>query len=116
MFEGCTSLTTVPSNMLPATTLVNKCYYYMFLYCTSLTTAPLLPATTLVKECYFNMFRNCTSLNSITCLATDISANNCTASWVSNVASSGTFVKAASMTGWSRGVNGIPTNWTVQNA
>ena len=47
MFENCTSLTTVPSNMLPATTLALYCYSYMFYNCSSLTSAPELPATTL---------------------------------------------------------------------
>ena len=114
MFEGCTSLTTVPE--LPATTLAYSCYGYMFAECTSLTTAPELPATTLASHCYETMFCGCTSLNSITCLATDISATNCTNAWVSHVAASGTFVKASSMYDWETGGSGIPTNWTVQNA
>ena len=37
MFEDCTSLTQAPA--LPATTLVNDCYYYMFSGCISLTQA-----------------------------------------------------------------------------
>ena len=115
MFSGCTSLTTAPS-VLPATTLADSCYSYMFYGCTSLTTAPQLPATTLAKQCYFLMFGGCTSLNHIECLATDISADTCTIGWVSDVASSGTFVKAASMTSWTEGVSGIPSNWTVQDA
>ena len=115
MFGGCTSLTTAPS-VLPATTLADSCYSYMFYGCTSLTTAPQLPATTLAKQCYFLMFGGCTSLNHIECLATDISADTCTIGWVSDVASSGTFVKAASMTSWTEGVSGIPSNWTVQDA
>jgi len=119
MFYGCTSLTTAPE--LPATNLVPGSTYAgvysnMFGGCTSLTTAPELPATTLTQNCYLYMFSGCTSLNSITCLATDISANGCTDGWVSSVASSGTFTKAASMTSWTRGVNGIPDNWTVQDA
>ena len=114
MFNGCTSLTTAPE--LPATTLANGCYSNMFYGCSSLTTAPELPATTLKYGCYQNMFRNCSSLNYIKCLATDISANNCTSNWVNGVASSGTFVKDASMTGWTSGVNGIPNGWTVVDA
>ncbi len=114
MFQGCTSLTTAPS--LPATTLAIFCYGYMFNGCTSLTTAPSLPATTLADWCYFGMFYGCTSLSSITCLATDISASNCTAWWVGGVASNGTFTKAASMASWTSGNDGIPTNWTVQDA
>ena len=114
MFWGCTSLTSAPA-ILPATSLAAYCYENMFYGCTSLTTAPELPATTLANSCYSYMFAVCSSLNYIKCLSTDISANNCTRGWLSNVASSGTFVKAASMTGWTTGVNGIPTNWTVQN-
>ena len=114
MFYNCTSLTTAPE--LPATTLASDCYGSMFGGCTSLVNAPELPATTLEWSCYSFMFYNCTSLNYIKCLATDISAASCTQNWVSGVASSGTFIKAASMTGWTTGVNGIPTNWTVQNA
>ena len=114
MFMGCTSLTQAPE--LPATTLETMCYKSMFNNCTSLTTAPALPATTLNFMCYSNMFAGCTNLNYIKCLATDISATSCTDGWVSNVASTGTFVKASSMTSWKTGASGIPSEWTVQNA
>jgi hypothetical protein len=87
----------------------------MFIGCTSLTTAPSLPATTLAEHCYRNMFNGCTSLSSITCLATDISATSCTENWTYNVSASGTFTKAANMTSWNTGVDGIPSGWTVQN-
>ena len=115
MFQDCTSLTTAPS-ILPATSLAVDCYRYMFKGCTSLTTAPELPATTLAERCYDGMFTRCTSLSSIKCLATNISAYNCTDNWVYNVASSGTFTKASSMTSWTEGVSGIPDGWTVQDA
>ena len=115
MFYGCTSLTTAPE--LPATTLANSCYGYMFHGCTSLVTAPkVLPATTLTERCYFYMFNGCTKLNYIKCLATDISASDCLYSWVTNVASTGTFVKATGMTSWSTGKSGIPSGWTVVDA
>ena len=142
MFAGCTSLATVPSNMLSATTLANGCYQFMFYGCTSLTaapnlpvteledgcynhmfegctsltTAPELPATTLAYNCYAYMFSGCTSLSGITCLATDISAEFCTDEWVDGVAASGTFTKAASMTDWETGISGIPSGWNVVNA
>ena len=114
MFQNCTSLTTAPE--LLATTLTESCYNGMFYGCANLTTAPELPATTLANTCYNNMFRYCTRLKYIKCLATDITSSDCTLSWVDGVASSGTFVKAASMTSWTTGGNGIPNNWTVQNA
>ena len=143
MFSGCTSLTTAPS--LPATTLTNYCYERMFVGCTSLetalvinattiptetsgscrnmfsgctslTTSPVLSAATLANFSYRYMFKGCTSLSAITCLATDISGKNCTGDWVNGVAANGTFTKAASMTSWTSGKNGIPNGWTVQDA
>ena len=113
MFSNCTSLATAPA--LPATTLAPYCYYQMFIECTSLTTAPVLPAKTLVEGCYYNMFSVCTSLNFVKCLATDVSANECTAYWLSFVPSTGTFVKASSMINWSKDASGIPEGWTIQN-
>ena len=114
MFEGCTKLTTAP--VLPATKLAPSCYNSMFQGCTSLTTAPELPATTLARSCYSYMFKWCRSLNYIKCLATDISASACTEGWVDGVASTGTFVKAPSMTSWTTDIKGIPTGWAVQDA
>ena len=113
MFMNCSSLTQAPA--LPATTLGTMCYKSMFASCTSLTTAPVLPATALNLMCYSGMFQGCTSLNYIKCLATDISAFYCTSSWVSGVASTGTFVKASSMTSWTTGDSGIPNNWTIED-
>lgn len=113
MFRGCTSLTEAPS--LPATTLAERCYYRMFFNCTSLSTAPELPATTLAQSCYNRLFFGCTSLSYIKCLATDISANNCTWNWLNGVAATGTFVKAASMNDWTTGTSGIPEGWTIEN-
>ena len=114
MFQGCSSLTNAPD--LPATTLAYGCYTSMFSYCTSLTKAPELPAATLADKCYTGMFGSCTSLNEITCLATDVSASNCTEQWVDGVAANGTFTKASGFLGWSQGVDGIPNGWTVVDA
>lgn len=114
MFQGCTSLTTAPE--LPATTLAQNCYRGMFQQCTSLTSAPELKAKTLANYCYRSMFYLCSSLNYVKCLATNISATECTLSWLDGVAESGTFVKDSTMSSWTTGANGIPANWTVQNA
>ena len=114
MFYGCTSLTTAPS-ILPATTLDSQCYRAMFGGCTSLTAAPELPATTLATYCYQYMFSGCSNLKYIKCLATDISAKDCTYQWVKDVTSTGTFVKPASMNDWTTGISGIPANWTIEN-
>lgn len=110
MFKGCTSLTTAPE--LPATTLADCCYLEMFNGCTSLNEAPVLPAKTLVTKCYAGMFMGCISLTSVTCLATDITADNCTSDWLSGVPNSGTFTLASGMYGvWTEDASGIPTGW-----
>ena len=114
MFSGCTALATAPS-VLPATTLANSCYSCMFSGCTSLTMAPELPAATLDNACYYYMFKGCKSLNYIKMLATNVSAYNCLKDWVSDVASSGTFVKHTNAT-LPSGTSGIPERWTVQDA
>lgn len=101
--------------VLPATTLTNDCYHHMFYGCSNLTTAPELPATTLKSLCYAEMFGGCSKLNYIKCLATNISADRCTNYWLNGVSSTGTFIKASSMTSWETGASGIPTGWTVVN-
>ena len=100
---------------LPATTLASNCYSSMFSGCRSLTTAPELPATTLAQSCYKFMFYDCTNLSAITCLATDISATNCTDYWLCNVAATGT-ITTPSSTNWTTGDNGIPSGWTRVNS
>ena len=75
MFENCTSLTTAPE--LPATTLSDYCYSCMFIGCTSLAIAPELPASTLTKSCYNYMFTRCTSLTTAPVLSATTLANSC---------------------------------------
>ena len=117
MFHNCRSLTTAPSSIGTTDTVMplSACAQ-MFFNCTSLTEAPELPATTLVENCYYQLFSYCTNLNYIKCLATDISATDSTYNWVSGVASTGTFVKNTS-TDWSSktGTDGIPENWTIED-
>lgn len=110
MFYGCTSLVVAPK--LPATTLSLNCYASMFQGCSNLEVAPELPAPVLTNNCYWHMFDGCGKLNFIKCLATNKSASNCCASWVKNVASTGTFIKTNNTT-WSAGVSGIPSGWQV---
>ena len=111
LFSWCATLTKAPE--LPATTLAKGCYWYMFEQC-AITEAPVLNATTLVAECYGHMFTDCGLLNRITCLATSgFNTSKCLEGWVANVAGDGVFVKAASASSWTTGVNGIPTGWIV---
>lgn len=115
MFSNCENITSVPSDMLPATTLADYCYQGMFGGCIKLVNPPDLPAPTLTTGCYKSLFYSCVFLNNVKCLATNKSASECTKNWLQYVNSTGTFTKAASAS-WPRGVDGIPNNWTIQNA
>ena len=65
MFSGCSKLETGPKE-LPAITLANNCYSHMFYGCSKLETGPIkLPATTLAESCYMGMFRDCTNLKNV---------------------------------------------------
>ena len=113
LFSWCTYLEEAPQ--LPATTLAKGVYWYMFERC-AITTAPDLLAEHLVAECYGSMFVQCSNLNFIKCMAIDgFNLTNCKQTWVNGVASSGTFVKdsGVSVSTWTRGTSGIPTNWLV---
>ena len=50
---------------LPATSLKDYCYSFMFNHCEHLTRTPELPATEMAKACYYFMFANCVSLNEV---------------------------------------------------
>ena len=115
MFSLCGYLSVPPQ--LPAITLTTGVYWYMFEKC-AIIEAPDLLAETLAAECYGYMFTGCTSLNYIKCMANaGFNTSQCLTGWVTSVASSGTFVKdsgtAITSGKWTRGNNGIPTNWLV---
>lgn len=78
MFQSCSALNGVSSDLLSnITVLNNNCYQRMFYGCTYLTNLPTLPATTLASQCYKEMFYGCTRLNTfnITLPATVMTAN-----------------------------------------
>ena len=116
MFNGCTSLTKAPE--LPATTLAQYCYLNMFKGCTSLIKAPALPATTLANNCYQYMFSGCSSLNEVRCqMSSTISSSDISSyanNWLSGVSPTGTFYTNADAN-WSSGASGIPEGWNRVN-
>lgn len=114
LFKNCTGLTSAENMVVPATTLGQGCYEFMFNGCTNLTTAPTLPATTLTLDCYEGMFMYCSSLSSITCLATEYTATGYSDQWTYMVASNGTFYCRSGAV-WASGENGIPNGWTRVN-
>lgn len=67
MFYKCRLLTSVPSDLLPATIISSSCYESMFAECRALLDIPNLPAKDLssAKQCYEDMFGGCTSITSL---------------------------------------------------
>ncbi len=77
MFYGCANLTAAPKEM-PATTVANDCYSCMFQGCIKLTTVPVeLPATVMKEWCYSSMFYGCSSLTTAPKLPATTLANRC---------------------------------------
>lgn len=108
MFKGCTGLTSVTN--LPATTMVYRAYQYMFENCTGLTKA-VLPATSLANACYTYIFSNCSNLSYIKMLSPTVPYSM--TFWVNNVSQSGLFVKNINATWDISGTNGVPSGWDV---
>ena len=109
MFDSCTSLIAAP--VLPATTLGTQCYSSMFMKCSNLVTAPDLLVTTAGDlSCYYGMFSKCTKLTYIKCLLETPGSN--TTAWTYLINTEGTFVKNPNAT-WATGNNGVPSKWTI---
>ena len=113
LFKDCSAMVSAPS--LPSSQTATACYYELFRGCTSLTETPILSNSVLSPLSYGYMFYGCTALSKVTCLATNISQMLSTDNWLYGVASSGTFVKSASMSSWTSGPTGIPSGWNVTN-
>lgn len=118
MFSGCTSLENAP--VLPSMELANGCYAGMFRGCTSLEESPILHSGELRTDCYKEMFSGCTSLKKVTMLYYIGSAMpaQATASWLSGVSQTGTFVKSQydnTKEETYRTAFGIPDGWTIEN-
>ena len=64
LFRDNRSLRRVSKNFLPATTLANYCYRYMFSGCEGLTSVPDLPSKEIKAGCYYGMFDLCRSITS----------------------------------------------------
>lgn len=77
LFQDMDKLTDASKLILPATTLTEDCYGFMFAGCSSLTAAPKLPAKKLAKSCYVCMFGECTSLTTAPELAAETLAEFC---------------------------------------
>lgn len=77
LFRSSRKLKSAKDLKLPAMTLSDHCYFYMFQGCENLEDAPYLPATTLAPNCYKSMFSEDSKLTSVTLGATSIPEASC---------------------------------------
>ena len=76
MFSQCANLTATPD--LPATEMAVDCYSNMFSYCPNLTSVPdTLPATVLADDCYARMFLGCRSITKAPVLPAKVLGDRC---------------------------------------
>lgn len=116
LFRGC-NVVEAGSLVMPATEFASDLTYgNMFVDCSGLKTAPVMPGEVLGYRSHWHMFHNCTGLKWIKCLATDISAYQCTDTWLYNASAVGLFVKNPSMSSWPRTNGGIPSGWNVEDS
>ena len=103
--------------VIKASNLRTQSLASLFSNCVNLKTSPVLDSIS-VKSASYNalvsMFSGCSTLNNITALFNPSEGSYTTNGWVSNVSSSGTFVKSSGYS-WATGDSGIPTGWTVVN-
>ena len=64
------------------------------------------------------MFKVCSNLSTVACLATDISADGCTSTWLQGAGTNATTktFTTPSTTTWSNNESGIPSGWTRLDA
>jgi hypothetical protein len=77
MFQGCTGLTSIPENLLPAETLNDNCYNGLFMGCTNLTDIGNIDAAWFAARTptQTDMFDGCAKI------ATPITYANIPAAW-----------------------------------
>lgn len=115
LFQDCTSLVEASRLVLASPTVSNNSYGHgMFRRCSNLVGGPEIRATNFTDASYHGeyMFQGCSSLASVKLYQTGGSWNSSTtASWMDGVPATGTFYYNGTYTG--RGVNYIPTGWTI---
>lgn len=116
MFKDCGNLVNQPGALRPKNVYTNS-YNEMFLNCYALEEAPVIYADDINSSGALNsMFKNCGNLEYVKAMFTTEPGSYCTADWMSGVAQTGVFVKNPEASWDVRGVNGVPTGWTIQDA
>lgn len=111
LFKDCVNMRSAPD--LPAITLAENCYSFMFKN-SGIKDAPVLPASTLVAGCYVEIFSGCSNLEEVTVYATQWNIAY-TADWLLGVNKDGTLSKLPGTAIPTESDSGVPSGWTVKD-
>ncbi len=119
MFSGCTSLTSVTSELRVTSATGSQSLGYVFGGCTSLQNGPVIyNCPSAPNQTYVSMFSGCTNLRNVTCLYANSNSQSVFYNWMKGVRNQDdcTFYAssdAISNNYWSRGYSGVPSNWVI---
>ena len=116
MFYNCSTLVSPPQAILPLS-LPSPACKNMFSFCTKLTKFPVIKATTLSASSltqFYYSYQSKVYYGDASEIEVRFTSwvSNATTKWVGSVASTGTFYCSSSLPN-TRGVDNIPSNWTV---
>lgn len=112
LFRKCTRLLTAP--VFPALKATTSSYSSAFRECYSLVSSPYIMATSGVGNYICaNMFYSCSKMSYIKAMFKVRPSSTAFGNWVTNVSSSGIFVKHIDATWDITGKSGVPEGWTI---
>ena len=112
---NCNSMLSMNFENITSLSKYKYAFVSLFKGCTSLTKAPALPATTLSDYCYYYLFDGCKSLKEVRISATK-TATGALANWLANASTTGDLYCDPSATIFPPdSISGIPRGWTRRN-
>ena len=111
---NCNSMLSMDFENITSLSKYKYAFVSLFKGCTSLTKAPALPATTLSDYCYYYLFDGCKSLKEVRISATK-TATGALANWLGNACTTGDLYCDPNATIFPSGISGIPAKWRRLN-
>lgn len=113
LFNGCTSLTSIPS--LSTITSVGQDGLRYFAAGSRITSVDLSSVKSVGTTGFVNAFNGCSQLNNVKCMNLDSWDTPKMSGWLDGVAASGTFTKPLGLAILRGSANTIPVGWTLSH-
>ena len=111
---NCNSMLSSDFENITSLSKYDHAFVALFKGCESLTKAPALPATSLSNYAYYYMFEGCSNLKEVRISATR-TATGALSNWLNGVPATGDFYCNPNATIFPTGVSGIPKGWRRLN-